>query len=166
MIVFPGKLDQAAISRLSGKNPMYFVYIGLASVALSLLMLLVLAKFSTPAPLEAAPSAAALQSSRRWLIPLLLAFAAAGTYWVYSSGGQKESPDKAVSLEKGSAPNATPATSAGNLDTAVKKLADKLANDPGNGDGWLLLAKTYSELGRFPEAAAAYEKAAALLPPD
>jgi cytochrome c-type biogenesis protein CcmH len=58
------------------------------------------------------------------------------------------------------------ANAGGDLNTAVKKLADKMANDPGNGDGWLLLAKTYGELRRFPEAAEAYAKAAAILPPD
>lgn len=145
---------------------MYLVYIGLASVTLSLLILLALAKFSTPAPFGMAPSAPERKSFRRWLLPLLLALAAAGSYWLYSSDSQQESPGKEQSLQKGAAHNATPATSPGNLDTAVKKLADKLANDPGNGDGWLLLAKTYSELERFPEAAEAYEKAAALLPPD
>lgn len=145
---------------------MYLVYIGLASITLSLLILLALAKFSTAAPFGEAPSAPERKSFRRWLLPLLLALAAAGSYWLYSSGSQKESPGQEVSPEKAAAHNATPATSPGNLDTVVKKLADKLANDPGNGDGWLLLAKTYSELERFPEAAAAYEKAAALLPPD
>lgn len=145
---------------------MYLVYIGLASVALSLLILLALAKFSTAAPLGGASPAPARKSFRRWLLPLLLALAAAGIYWMYSSGNQQVMPGKEQSPEKGAALNATPAGSPGNLDTAVKKLADKLAKDPGNGDGWLLLAKTYSELGRFPEAADAYEKAAALLPPD
>lgn len=58
------------------------------------------------------------------------------------------------------------ANAGGDLNTAVKRLADKMANDPGNGDGWLLLAKTYGELRRFPEAAEAYAKAAAILPPD
>lgn len=145
---------------------MYLVYIGLASIALSLLILLALAKFSTPAPLGEVPSAPERKSFRRWLLPLLLALAAAGIYWGYSAGSQKASPGQEESPEKGTAPNATPAASPGNLDSAVKKLADKLAKDPGNGDGWLLLAKTYSELERFPEAAAAYEKAAALLPPD
>lgn len=145
---------------------MYLVYVGLASIALSLLILLTLAKFSTAAPLGEAPSAPERKSFRRWLLPLLLALAAAGIYWVYSAGSQQASPGTEQRPEKGAAPNATPASSPGNLDTAVKKLADKLAKDPGNGDGWLLLAKTYSELGRFPEAADAYEKAAALLPPD
>ncbi|MFZ2973956.1 MAG: hypothetical protein WA049_15075 [Ferribacterium limneticum] len=55
------------------------------------------------------------------------------------------------------------ASSGGDLNTVVKKLADKMANDPNNGEGWLLLAKTYSELRRHAEADAAYTKASALV---
>lgn len=64
-------------------------------------------------------------------------------------------------------PEEQPATnSGGDLNTVVKRLADKLANDPSNGEGWLLLAKTYGELRNYPEAAEAYAEAAKWLPPD
>jgi cytochrome c-type biogenesis protein CcmH len=56
--------------------------------------------------------------------------------------------------------------SGGDLSTMVKRLADKMAKNPGNGDGWLLLARTYGELRQHKEAASAYAKAAAILPPD
>jgi cytochrome c-type biogenesis protein CcmH len=55
------------------------------------------------------------------------------------------------------------ANTGGDLNTVVKKLADKMANDPKNGEGWLLLAKTYSELRRHAEADAAYAKASAII---
>lgn len=58
------------------------------------------------------------------------------------------------------------ANTGGDLNTMVKRLADKMAKDPNNGDGWLLLARTYGELRQPKEAAAAYAKAAALLAPD
>jgi cytochrome c-type biogenesis protein CcmH len=48
----------------------------------------------------------------------------------------------------------------------VKRLADKMAADPKNGEGWLLLARTYGELQMPRESADAYAKAAALLPAD
>lgn len=38
-----------------------------------------------------------------------------------------------------------------------------MAKDPNNGEGWLLLAKTYSELKKFAEADSAYEKASPLV---
>lgn len=55
-------------------------------------------------------------------------------------------------------------TKGGDLNTVVKRLAEKMEADPKNGEGWLLLAKTYGELRRFAEADGAYAKAAALLP--
>ena len=46
----------------------------------------------------------------------------------------------------------------------AKPLADKLAKDPNNGDGWLLLARTYREIGQHKDALEGYERAATLLP--
>jgi len=54
----------------------------------------------------------------------------------------------------------------GDLTVMVKRLADKMAKNPEDGEGWLLLARTYSEINQPKDAAAAYAKAAALLPPD
>lgn len=56
--------------------------------------------------------------------------------------------------------------SGGDLNTMVKRLASKMEKDPNNGEGWLLLARTYNELRQPKEAANAFSKAAALLPPD
>lgn len=56
--------------------------------------------------------------------------------------------------------------SGGDLNTAVKRLEAKMAKTPNNGDGWLLLARTYRELGQHKESVDAFAKAAALLPPD
>lgn len=65
----------------------------------------------------------------------------------------------------GNAPQ-PPAKVGGDLSVVVKRLADKMAKNPGDGEGWLLLARTYSELNQMQEAATAYAKAAALLPPN
>lgn len=48
----------------------------------------------------------------------------------------------------------------------VERLAEKLQTNPNDGAGWLMLARSYSVLGRFPESAAAYGRAAGLMPPD
>lgn len=58
------------------------------------------------------------------------------------------------------------ANSGGDLNTVVKRLADKMEKNPNNGEGWLLLARTYGELRQHKEAANAYARAAALLPPE
>lgn len=48
----------------------------------------------------------------------------------------------------------------------VEKLAEKLQANPNDGEGWLMMARSYAVLGRFAESAAAYGRAAALLPPN
>lgn len=48
----------------------------------------------------------------------------------------------------------------------VDRLAEKLQDHPNDGQGWLMLARSYGALGRFPESAAAYSRAVGLLPPD
>ncbi|MEO8302937.1 MAG: c-type cytochrome biogenesis protein CcmI [Betaproteobacteria bacterium] len=46
------------------------------------------------------------------------------------------------------------------------KLAAKLEKDPGNADGWVMLARTYYALNRYADAASAFDKAIALVPDD
>lgn len=46
------------------------------------------------------------------------------------------------------------------------RLAERLQSNPDDGEGWLMLARSYTQLGRFAEAAAAFGRAATLLPPN
>lgn len=48
----------------------------------------------------------------------------------------------------------------------VSKLAQRLKDNPEDAEGWLMLAKSYTAMKRFPEAAAAYREAVRRLPPD
>jgi cytochrome c-type biogenesis protein CcmH len=48
----------------------------------------------------------------------------------------------------------------------VDTLAQKMQQNPADPKGWVLLARSQGALGRYPEAAAAYERAAQLLPTD
>jgi cytochrome c-type biogenesis protein CcmH len=52
------------------------------------------------------------------------------------------------------------------LDALAAKLATRLEQNPGDGQGWALLARSYYQLQRMPEAIKAYEKAAALVTDD
>lgn len=102
----------------------------------------------------------------RWLVPLLGLLLVVGVYVGYAlwQGGDKARvAEDVLTRPQVEQPKAQ---SGGDLNTVVKRLADKMAADPNNGEGWLLLAKTYGELRKYAEADAAYEKAAALLPPD
>ncbi|WP_119460730.1 c-type cytochrome biogenesis protein CcmI [Rhodospirillaceae bacterium SYSU D60014] len=48
-----------------------------------------------------------------------------------------------------------------NMGALVERLAQRMAEDPSNLEGWLLLGRSYGTLGRYREAAAAYEEAIA-----
>ena len=89
----------------------------------------------------------------------VLVVAAAG----YSLTG---SPRLALGSAPAAAANAEPASPHDSDDmqfaAAVEKLAAKLEAQPENADGWAMLARSYSRLGRFAEAVPAYAKAVAL----
>ncbi len=50
------------------------------------------------------------------------------------------------------------------VNAMVARLAEKLASEPDNAEGWIMLGRSYNALGRFSEAAAAYAKAEAKFP--
>ena len=65
-------------------------------------------------------------------------------------------------------PQADPhaAVSAGQIEAMVERLAAKMRENPEDPDGWKLLGRSYSVLGRFADAADAYAKAAVRAPRD
>ena len=48
----------------------------------------------------------------------------------------------------------------------IKELEARLAKDPGNAEGWIVLARTYYQLKQYPNATRAYEHAIELVPGD
>ena len=52
------------------------------------------------------------------------------------------------------------------IEKMIAELEARLDKDPSNADGWAILARTFYQLNRFPEATRAYERAAALVPDD
>lgn len=52
------------------------------------------------------------------------------------------------------------------IDQLVARLAERLEEDPDNLDGWRLLARSYMVLGRYEDAAGAFDHAATLDPAD
>ena len=54
----------------------------------------------------------------------------------------------------------------GQLDKMVDRLAQKLAENPNNPDGWAMLARSQATLGRYPDALASFAKAMELAPND
>ena len=58
--------------------------------------------------------------------------------------------------------NASASTSAGSVSSLTAGLEARLSEQPGDGEGWLLLAKSYVYLNRMDEARHAYARATAL----
>lgn len=54
--------------------------------------------------------------------------------------------------------------SGADVEKMVQQLAERLEKEPQNVEGWVILARTYYTMRRFPEAAAAYEKLTKLVP--
>jgi cytochrome c-type biogenesis protein CcmH len=52
------------------------------------------------------------------------------------------------------------------IEAMVQKLSERLAQNPEDVEGWKMLGKSYAVLGRFPDAVAAYSKAAMRAPRD
>ncbi len=119
-------------------------------------------------------NAPAMRRHLRWAVPALIAIIVVPPVVLYTYFGKpKEAEISSSPVPVASSGMRTPeaksqpqANSGGDLNMAVKRLADKMVKDPNNGEGWLLLARTYGELRQHKEAANAYAKAAALLPPD
>ncbi|NWF72694.1 MAG: c-type cytochrome biogenesis protein CcmI [Nitrospirae bacterium] len=55
---------------------------------------------------------------------------------------------------------------AAGLDPLIERLKQKMEQNPGDGAGWALLARSYMGVGRYAEAALAYEQATNLIPDD
>lgn len=106
-----------------------------------------------------------------WIIPVALVLLAVGLYFAQSKP-TAVTPVAAVAATAAmpAMPVASgapaPANAGGDMSTAVRHLEAKLQKDPKNGEGWLLLARSYNELGRHRDASDAYAKAIALLPAD
>jgi cytochrome c-type biogenesis protein CcmH len=73
------------------------------------------------------------------------------------------SPDATAPAVAGSAP-VPHEMSDPEMIALVDKLAQRMKSRPDDGEGWALLARSYTALGRFPEAADAYARADALMP--
>ncbi len=108
-------------------------------------------------------------SNGRWvaiMVAVLLPASAVGLYLKLGSPAAV-APLEPMPVVASAAPQGSPhSMSFEQIRASADELAARLKNNPGDGEGWATLARSYNVLGRFPEAAVAYEKAAALLPAD
>ena len=107
---------------------------------------------STPAG-NATPASA----SGRWSAVALAVLVPLGAAGVYSRVGNAAAIDAPVA-RAGGAPD--------DVLRAVEHLAEALRKSPENLEGWVLLGRAYARMERYTDAAAAYERAAALIQKD
>ena len=115
------------------------------------------------AVMSAAPAAATVPSARApakllgGLAAVVLVIAAAGYWW---TGSPERSGDAVSASEGASAPAGQPhAMSFEQIAAMADKLAERLKEQPGDAEGWAMLARSYAVLGRNPQAVDAYKKA-------
>ncbi|QGZ40664.1 cytochrome c-type biogenesis protein CcmH [Pseudoduganella flava] len=112
---------------------------------------------AAPAPLVQAPPQRLLAGIVALLVPLL----AAGLYWYAGNPA-------AHAVMSGSAPPLRPdhEISAAQVSTLLQRLADRLRNAPDDADGWYMLARSYTAIGRHHDAELAYQRLIVLVPDD
>ena len=86
------------------------------------------------------------------ILAALVAIAAVAITVIRSRGGTTESPQTAT------------AAAAGDLSTVISGLEKKLAENPGDAEGWNLLGLAYYNVGRYADAVKAYGKASTINP--
>lgn len=109
-------------------------------------------------------------SRSQWLLwgsvtAFVVLFAGLGYWW---KGGWNASTQPVIaatgmgSASPDMAPNAPHTTDNAQIADMVEKLAQRLRNTPDDAEGWAMLARSYTVLGKRPEALKAYAKALAL----
>lgn len=106
-------------------------------------------------------SAAVYRSGRKLVLAAVLGLTMpALVVGLYVKLGAPESLKPQASAEPGSH-----ALTPQQIQAMTDKLAERLQANPDDGEGWLMLGRSYASLRRYPEAAAAFGRASALLPP-
>jgi cytochrome c-type biogenesis protein CcmH len=120
-----------------------------------------------------APSLPAARPSGKLTALLSLAvllLGGAGYWWTGSPGAPTAATPgatrSAAATADGVVAEPTQADNEQQFSAAVAQLAEKLKTQPDNAEGWAMLARSYSRLGRWPEAMPAFERAVALNPKD
>lgn len=104
-------------------------------------------------------------SRRRWWLLGAAAGVIALAIGVYAWTGGNSAPTPAsqpLPMPAMAPAQQQPANAGGDLKTMAVRLAEKLAKNPTNGEGWALLGQTYLELRQYKEADQAFAKADAL----
>jgi cytochrome c-type biogenesis protein CcmH len=114
---------------------------------------------------EAAPSAAAPSRGLTAGIALfVLAVGLGGYAWKGDRAGMQVGPGEGVQAQASAADDATHTTDQAQIEAMVQRLADKLADRPDDVEGWSMLARSYSAIGRVDAAVPAFKHLVELQP--
>jgi cytochrome c-type biogenesis protein CcmH len=118
--------------------------------------------------IPADPRAPAVQGTGgRWMALVLAIAVPAVTLWVYDTYGHREiiaRMDGSLSGADGEALLGHDGEELPPLEVLVERLAERLAEDPSNVDGWLMIGRTYFTMKQPEQALAAVTKAYELAP--
>jgi len=113
-----------------------------------------------------APLAVTARPSRRLiagLVAFVLVVGGAGYAWLGNREGLLVSPGMQAPVDSSGASHEL---GAGQIEMMAEQLAGRLKEHPDDARGWSMLGRTYSVLGRFPQAKEAYQHVIDLRPQD
>ena len=93
----------------------------------------------------------------------ILVFAAGGYAWLGNPAGLSADSTVAGTDSADSSPHATDPAQ---IEAMIDRLAQRLKTTPDDAEGWAILGRSYSKLGRYAEALQAYKKVIELRPQD
>lgn len=117
---------------------------------------------SPAGPAALAPEPEPVRPSRglvAGLFVFVLAFGLAGYAWLGNREGLSVAPGSVAAAASGP-------PSAGQIEMLLERLAQRLKDKPDDVEGWAMLGRSYSLLGRFNEALPAFQRVMALRPDD
>ena len=117
---------------------------------------------------QAGSSASAPSAAGAWTAAIVAGSLPLGALLIYVALGNFTAfaPLSARNAESVAEGGASHDVSPAQIEKMIEEVKARLAKDPGQSEGWVILARTYYSLNRYPEAANAFERAAALLPQD
>ncbi|SDH14060.1 MULTISPECIES: c-type cytochrome biogenesis protein CcmI [unclassified Duganella] len=119
-----------------------------------------------PAATPAASAAGASTPAPRWQAAALALVLVAGAGMLYASLGTPQALSARGAAATVAAGQALDPHTSSEAEAMVAKLAERMAREPQDPNGWALLARSYSAMGRFVAASGAYARLVTLIPDD
>jgi len=116
---------------------------------------------------ETAPAAAGWQVNNRLVavvVAIVVPLASVALYWTIGNPLAISHPSASAFSAQGNSDSDR--MSAEGIESLLERLKTKLEQNPNDGVGWALLARSYVSMGRYSEAVTIYEKAVSLIPDD